>query len=168
MMNSAAIWPLSYLPRATSSISYKPRCTTPRPWGHAPLAAERPAGTNEAAGMCGSGQKACAHDRKTAAGSGRSYPGCCSPQLPPHTAPQPAHLRPVRSQVTPSTTASSLARNLGASVLPGPTSQLASLWCADAVNRHLVFRPGTRMGAVRGLKTPRPKMRLTSRTSGRP
>ena len=167
-MNSAAIWPLSYLPGATSSISYKPRCTIPRPWGHAPLAAERPAGTNEAAGMCGSGQKACAHDRKTAAGSGRSYPGCCSPQLAPHTAPQPALLLPVRSHSTPAATAPSSARNSGASVPPEPISQLASLWCDAAKNRFLCFRPGTQTRAVRGLQTPRLKVRLTSRTSGRP
>ena len=111
MMSSTAIWPLSSGPGASSSISsissfiqqvVTHDANTAGAWttgGGAP-------GWHERSGRArwstsGSGQAACAHGTKTAAGSGRSYPGCCSPQLTPHTAPQPALLLPVRSHSTP-------------------------------------------------------------------
>ena len=166
---STAIWPLSSWPGASSSISsissfiqqvVTHDANTVGTWttgGGAPGWHERSGRTRWS--TSGSGQAACAHATKTAAGSGRSYPGCCSPQLTPHTAPQPALLLPVRSHSTPAATAPSSARNSGASVPPEPISQLASLWCDAAKNRFLCFRPGTRTRAVRGLQTPRLKIR---------
>ena len=146
----------------------------PTPWQHEPPAAGRPAGTNEAAGRAGrpvGAARQCVRmpqKQQQAAAVLIPAPGCYSPQLTPHTAPQPALLLPVRSHSTPAATAPSSARNSGASVPPEPISQLASLRCDAAKNRFLCFRPGTRTRAVRGLQTPRLKIRLTSRTSGRP
>ena len=145
---STAIWPLSSWSGASSSISsissfiqqvVTHDANTAGAWttgGGAPGWHERSGRARWSAS--GSGKAWHRHAGKTGAESGRSYFGCCSPQIHPHNAAKPALLLPVRSQSTPAATSSRSARNSGASVPPEPISHLASLWCGAA---HIFSSP---------------------------
>ena len=153
--NSTAIWPLSCWHGASSAISSNP-CfllqVVNAPFKHRAAMNQRRrdarlARKQRPGALVGQWQRlgSCAHARKTAAKSGRSDAGHCSPQQYPHNAPHPALLLPVRSQSTHAADPPSSARNSGSFVPPEPTSQLASLWCDGAANHFLCFRSGARM-----------------------